>query len=115
MSIKKRSILKSLETQIRGFTFVHCLLNDQEFERTHKESEHTEAITLWHTKRVDYKASKLSIQNVRHEILHCYFFATLSETADLSPLQVEEILAETFGHFGPEMIKMADLIYKKLS
>jgi hypothetical protein len=104
-----------VEVQVRGFTFTHRLLNDAEFERTHEGSQHTEAITLWHTKRVDYKASKLSIENVRHEVAHMYMYCSLSETAELTPLQVEEIMAETFGYFGPEMLKVADLIYKKLS
>lgn len=105
--------IKELALPIRGVTHKFRLLDDLNYDRTHGEDSN--GITNSITWVVDFRASSFSLRIVRHELLHAYINTSFTDTAIVSPIQVEENAAEIFGHFGPEMLKNADLIFKKLN
>ena len=109
-----RKPLRSIKIVVRGFNINCHLVNDKEFESKHKDDKFS-AMTLWETKSIEFKASKLTESLVRHEMLHIFFYASLTETADIDNLAVEECIAEMFAHFGPEMILLSNKVYKTLN
>lgn len=105
--------IKELALPIRGVTHKFRLLDDLNYDRTHGEDSN--GITNSITWVVDFRASSFSIRLVRHELLHVYSNTSFLDSAGITATQLEECLAEVFGHFGPEMLKNADLIFKKLN
>jgi hypothetical protein len=55
------------------------------------------------------------LQKVRHEVFHAFYNCSFTESADLSPLQVEECLAEMFANFGTEMIELSNKLFNKFN
>lgn len=106
-------VIKSVQVQIRGINFKCRLLKDADFEILH--GNQADGSTGLLSKTIDFKASRLSMELVKHEIFHAYFYTSLTETALLEPLQVEECAAELFAYFGAEMIKTSDHVFKKFN
>lgn len=97
---------------MRGILCTINILDLKEFAILHDKRAH--GYTSNPPLTIDIRRDKLSLELVRHELVHAYYYASLVEEAQLKPLQVEEALASMFAHFGPEILKNADLIFKKL-
>lgn len=106
--------LKTCKVNVRGFSFECRLFADIEFNRIHNE-EGLEAVTIWPTKRIDFKVSTFTQEIVKHEILHAFLYTSLNETANLDAISKEENAAEVFAYFGEQMIQISKEIYKRFS
>ena len=104
--------IRQISLNIRSVQYMARLVNDKDFEIMHGSDLY--AIASGKSNTMDFRASEFSLHLVTHELCHAYHFASFVETAELTPIQVEECMCEMFAAFGPELLKNANTIYNKL-
>ena len=99
---------KPYAANVRGINWeFHLQTNAQYIRHNGKDSG---AITYLGDKDVWFNQSQLSPGVVRHEVFHVYIASSGINSANLTADQMEEIAAETFESFGPEMDLLVDKI-----
>lgn len=100
---------------IKGRDWKFTLVADKRFDKLHNKDGDIEAtaITLPTVYEVHFRKSDWDIITIRHELLHVLFNMGLSSSADLSPLQVEEVCAEIVANHCSEIVLWSDRIAEK--
>ena len=93
---------------VRGITWEFHLQSNAAYVR--QNGKDSGAITYLGDKDVWFNQAHLSPGNVRHEVFHVYIASAGINSASLTVDQMEEIAAETFESFGPEMSLLVDKI-----
>lgn len=78
----------------------------------HIVDEDSRAETVFGDKEIYFKETTLN--TVRHEIIHAYMHYTYTDTAELSALQNEEVMAEMLSYEWDNVDKTTKEIYKGL-
>lgn len=97
---------------IRGQDWTVRVIDAEVFSARYDES--TAAFTVSSTKEIVFSADELNLSTVIHELTHAYFSASHITSANLSPDQVEEVMCEVIGEFGPEIIRVGRKLLKSL-
>lgn len=63
---------------------------------------------------VIFNKNHMSIREIRHELWHLFFSLTHVNSAELNPLQTEEVSAELFAARGAEILILANKIFHQL-
>lgn len=92
------------------------LLSPEMFIKEHGKS-HSDSDAITDTEKfiVDFKIGSLTEVNVRHEVFHMYFDSLLVASANLTPLQIEEMTASLMGKYGEDYIKSSRKVWKWLN
>lgn len=109
----KFEVIKSLKLNIRGIEYTCRLLNDRDYVILHGSD--SDAVTISRSNTVDFKASTLSLLTVRHELGHAYFNSSLTETAELTPIQTEECMVEIWANFGERILQDSIKVFNVLN
>lgn len=99
-----------MKIEIRGMIFSIYLLSDEEFTSIYPDAD---AICTG-DHRILFRESKITLELIRHELVHAYFNAGITESMDLSPIQVEESIASIMQYFGDDYFKKCNIIYRAL-
>lgn len=86
-------------------------LSKKKFKRKHGKRL---AITYCDKKRMHLRKDVLSIETIKHELMHIHLHYCFLDSADLDTEQLEEVACEVFAERGTIMEKQAKEIYKKL-
>lgn len=98
--------------KIRGQDWTVKLLPIDSFYRIYDEG--IAALTNVETKEIIFNPEDLSLSTVIHELTHAYFSASHVISANLNPDQVEEVMCDVIGEFGPEIIRTGRKLTKYL-
>lgn len=78
----------------------------------HTVDEGSRAETVFQDKELYFKET--NINTVRHELIHVYMHYTYTDTAELTALQNEEVLAEMLSYEWDNVDKTVKEVYKGL-
>ena len=98
--------------RIRGQNWKIRLLSFDMFIKTYGTAQ--SAITFPIERLIVFNDEDIKLSYTIHELTHAYFRASHTISANLSTHQVEEVMCEMIGEFGPEIIKMSRKITKHL-
>lgn len=99
---------KPYTASIKGITWDFHLQSSAAYRRAHGKD--SGAISYLGDKDVYFDSSQLSPGVVRHEVFHVYVASSGINSAGLTADQMEEVAAETYESFGPEMDLLVDKI-----
>lgn len=74
----------------------------------------SEAITMGQAKAIHFNKDELTLNTIRHELVHVYSEYLYINSANLSKDQTEEVYAELFAFRGEEMNVLAKKLLKEL-
>lgn len=104
----------SITIDIKGRTWTFALIADKRFDKLYNsEGSNAVAMTLSATYTVHFRKSDWDAVAIKHELLHVLFNMSLTGSADLTPLDVEEVCAEIVGHHSEEIILWASRITER--
>jgi len=108
-------ILAETNIPVKGRKWRFILMTDRAFDKLHNSNEdeslnHNAAMTVPAKYEVHFPKSEWNIVDIRHELTHCYFYMSGTNSSELTPLQVEETLCEIMGKNGPELVMNADRV-----
>jgi hypothetical protein len=112
VKIIKRPSKKRIEFDVKGRKWAFSLAIDSSYKR--KWGSDSCAITIFEDHEVYFRKSEFTPNTVRHEVFHVYVYESLTNSADLSGDQMEELCAEIMGEHGVEICSLSDIIYHKL-
>lgn len=98
-----------LKAKIRGLTWVIKVFSAETYP------EGTDSLACCHgdIREIWFNAGALKESIVRHELMHAYIASSFDSYTDVDVL--EEQCAEIFEHFGPQMVREAKSLYKKIN
>lgn len=103
--------MASIVIQIKGKPWTFKLVSDRVFNKVHNpEGESNTGMTVFSRYEVHFSKSEWDLVDIRHELMHVYFFMSNTGSAELDALQTEETMCEIFGHNGLEICMVADSI-----
>jgi aspartate/tyrosine/aromatic aminotransferase len=94
--------------KVKGISWEFHLQSTAAYSRMHGKD--SGAITYLGDRQVWFSQSQLSPGNVRHEVFHVYIASSGINSATLTADNMEEICAEIYETFGPEMDLLVDKI-----
>jgi hypothetical protein len=83
-----------------------------DYEDNYTLDDDSLAETTFENKEIHFKDTSLRI--VRHELLHVFISYTYTDTANLTPLQQEEMFCEMLGYELDNFISITNIIFNKL-
>lgn len=99
---------KPYKANIKGIDWEFHIQSNASYIRSHGKD--SGAITYLGDRDVYFNSSQLSPGTVRHELMHVYVKSSGTNSASLSPDDVEELCAELYEVHGPEMDLLVDKI-----
>lgn len=109
---KFKEITVTLDIKGRSWTFI--LMSDAKFDKINNpEGEAHTAMTVQRQYEVHFKKSEWTVIDIRHEIGHILYYMNQTDTADLKPDDVEEVMCQIIGHNAPEIVTWADRVAEK--
>ena len=103
--------IPDLQIKIKGKDWIVKFRKQKAYE---KELDHTEvpgaAITHPDTRIIGINLDIILPEQIRHELFHALFTECNVESADLTPIQVEEVCSSLAGEYAIDIIKIADYI-----
>jgi hypothetical protein len=94
--------------KVKGINWEFHLQSNAAYVRNHGKD--SGAITYLGDKQVWFNQVQLSPGTVRHEVFHVYIASSGVSSATLTADNMEEIAAEIYESFGPEMDLLVDRI-----
>lgn len=76
----------------------------KDYEKDHGSDSH--ANTEFGENCIYVDVASLNLVNILHELGHAYFASCMTNSADLSPLAVEEIFCEIIGAHATELVSL---------
>jgi hypothetical protein len=98
--------------KIRGQDWKVRLVTSEKFAKT--VDDKAAAVTIMARKEIVFNNEDLDLNTVIHELVHAYYHAGCTLSADLTPDQTEELMCELFGEFGAEIIRVSRRLLKHL-
>lgn len=90
---------------IKGRDWTFSLIPDKRFDKLYNsDGGSAVAMTVSNTYTVHFRKSDWDTVAIKHELLHVLFNMSLTGSADLTPLDVEEVCAEIVGHHAEEIL-----------
>ena len=72
------------------------------------------AITDVHAHTVDFRRDIVTLELVRHELVHCYFALAMVTSSQLTMDQTEEVFAELMSKYGEQYIQNSRKVFNYL-
>lgn len=101
-----------MKIPILGRHWKVTLVADEKFEA--KFGADVAAVTLPTLREIIFCDGQVSLETVKHELVHAYYHDTCTSSADLTPDQVEEVFCDLFAIHGAAILKTAGVLYREL-
>ncbi len=113
----KKLLMNKVVYEINSDKWTFSSVSSDQFLKMHgKKYKDSEAITVFNTKRVDFKEDELSLKYIRHELIHVHFSYCYTESIDgLKLAQQEEIFCDLVSNRFDLINKQSKVIYKLLT
>lgn len=106
--------MAEITIDIKGRPWSFKLLPDKRFDKLHNPGEvENAAMTVPTTYECHFRRSDWDVVTIRHELLHVLYNMSLTGSANLDPIQVEETCAEIVAHHATEIILWSDRITER--
>lgn len=89
---------------IKGKDWKIEFLTQKEFDKKNPNSESCAALTFISTKNIQFIKSHLNMVTIYHELFHALLGECSVSSADLQPLQVEEVCCELVGEHLEDLL-----------
>jgi hypothetical protein len=101
-----------MQFKIKGIPWKLRVLPVATYHRLHGKDSH--AMTIFPEHTIDVECASFNSASICHELGHAYFSACMTDSADLSPMAVEEIFCEIIGNHISEIINLSRRIIRTL-
>lgn len=106
--------MSQITINIKGRDWKFVLMPDKRFDKLYNENGgQNAAMTVPSIYEVHFAKSEWDVVTIRHELLHVLYSMSLTGSAGLDPVQVEETCAEIVAHHAIEIVFWADRITEK--
>jgi len=101
-----------MKIQIVNTVWTIHLLGPRQFLKVNGKSfKAADGVTDTNTYNVYLRKDRFTIETIRHELFHCYFDSTHTESAFLSKDQIEETAASLMGKYCKELTDKSDEVF----
>lgn len=98
--------------KILGETWKYSFLSLELYNKLHPDNPESAALTLSDSREMHFCLSDFTDSTARHEMLHAYYNELPVMSANLELDQLEEIMCDIVGRYGPKLIRQANTICK---
>lgn len=100
-----------MRIKIRDTVWLIRLIEPKKFKKMHGTCV---AVTISQAKEIHFKRKDFSLQVIIHELIHAYFSTLYLNSAGLSIVQFEEVIAEFLEDYIYKIYIQAKQVFKKL-